>query len=65
MGLLSWSGDIKDGYVCNAAVTSRRFLIEMAPLKAGIDLHERRHISLREEFKTPFWEKGKSLCSLF
>lgn len=40
MGLLSWSGDIKDGYVRNTAVTSRRFLIEMAPLKAGIDLHE-------------------------
>lgn len=47
MGLLSWSGDITDGYVCNIAATSRCFLIETAPLKAGIDLHEWRAYFLK------------------
>lgn len=42
MGLLSWSGDITDRYMCNAAVASRCFLIETIPLIARIDLHEWR-----------------------
>lgn len=58
MGLLSWSGDIKGGYVRNTAVTSRRFLIEMAPLKAGIDLHEWRAYFFKRGIQNTLLRKG-------
>lgn len=58
MGLLSWSGVIKGGYVPNTAMTSRHFLIEMAPLKAGIDLHEPRAYFLKRGIQNTVLRKG-------
>lgn len=58
MGLLSWSGDIKEGYVRNTAVTSRRFLIEMAPLKAGIDWYEWRAYFFKRGIQNTVLRKG-------
>lgn len=49
MGSSSWSGDIRDGYVRNTAVTLRCFPIEMAALIAAIGL---------QEWRAYFFKKG-------